>query len=649
MTELGPKPITPRAVFLGEPASRPAGPTLDIGLILRRQRLPLTFCALLGLIAGALHYATSPERHYASAIVLIDERATDPGQEFASEFPLLRSETAVLNEMQVLTSLELAKQVVRDLRLHEDPAFADPPVSAARHALGVLSATLASLLPAEPVTETSAGAPAHPDQEVIATAAALKREVSVNRVGRSFSVEIGVLLHDPELAAQIANGYAAAYLADRQQANRDASEESASWLRANIEEVRRSANAAAIEAAAFRAENRASDPQGLRELEQRVITLNDLHARLLERLEMITIEGSFPMTNGRLLSEALTPRDPALPSAWRLLSVGLVLGLTAGLAIAVLRELRETGLRTGVDVRRQTGLPFLGYLPRLRRARLKRALPVVTRRQGEESVPMLSFIRGPGGAGRHRTAASDSPGPREGRAPAHFDPMLYLPSVEPELAYNHTLQAILARLDRIASRQACIVAVASIDGGAGRTTLAANLAQLAALGGGRTLLIDADFRNPALSRRLGLEATVGLGEVLAGKVSLVDAATALPATGLDVLPYRSPRDPSGEAGIFRLPGILELARAHYGLVVVDTQPLAASADVAAMLPALDAAVLVADWGRTTPAALAEATANEPELARKTAGVVLNRTRTTRLKNYGVHVDPSANGRRRSVT
>ena len=32
--------------------------------------------------------------------------------------------------------------------------------------------------------------------------------------------------------------------------------------------------------------------------------------------------------------------------------MGLVLGLTAGLAIAVLRELRETGLRTGVDVRR---------------------------------------------------------------------------------------------------------------------------------------------------------------------------------------------------------------------------------------------------------------------------------------------------------
>ena len=81
-----------------------------------------------------------------------------------------------------------------------------------------------------------------------------------------------------------------------------------------------------------------------------------------------------------------------------------------------------------------------------------------------------------------------------------------------------------------------------------------------------------------------------------------------------------------------------------------TQPLAASADVAAMLPALDAAVLVADWGRTTPAALAEATANEPELARpKRLASCSTARRTKRLKNYGVHFDLTANGRRRGVT
>ena len=614
----------------------------DFLLILKRQRWPLILGALLGLLAGGVHHVTSPDRYYAASVVLIDERDNYPGQEFASNFPLLRNETAVLNEMQVLGSLELAKQVTRDLALHEDMGFLNQPVSLARSALTGMTGKVRGLLPVPPQTPTG---PA-PDEEarIVATAGKLQREIGITRVGRSFSIEISMILNDPGLAAAIANSYAALYLADRQAASRVASQNGAAWLRENIEEVRQSANEAAQQVADFKAENRASDPQGLRELEQRVITLNELHATLLERLEMITIEGSYPISNGRLLSEAVTPRDPALPKAWRLLSAGLVLGLLAGLAIAAWREMRENGVRTGEDVRRLTGLPFLGYLPRFSRRRIQRLRPIVTQQDVRQGLPAISFSR----RGSQSAEAGDA-APMRAR-PRHFSPALYLPSVAPELPYNDTLKGILARLERMsAPGQGCVAAVSSLNTGEGRTTLAANLAQFAALSGLNTLLIDADVPNPALSHALGFDIEAGLGEVLAGKAALEECIETLPVTGLKVLPYLKPRWPTGQVGMMKLASHLQAARKNYDLVVLDSQPLGASTDVTAVLGALDAVVMVADWGRTCRTALEECMANDPDLARKTAGVVLNRAKMGRLGAYGVMLDKVRDRRRAILT
>lgn len=633
MTDLGVYRLPPADRVRHQPVPGPDGPTApDLVLMLKRQLWPLVIAGAAGLLAGGLHHATSPERYYAAAVVLVDERAADPGQEFAAGFPALRSETAVLNEMQVLRSLELAKTVTRELGLHDHPAFLHPPASLARQTLSDLKSAASAFLP----TEEAAG-PATQDEEapVLAAAVKLQSEVGIHRVGRSFSIEISMIHHDPALAADIANAYAEAYLAQSRLASREAANAGAAWLRENIAEVRESADAAAREAAEFRAVNRALDPQGMQALDQRVATLNEIHARLLERLEMITIEGSYPIANGRLLGEALVPRDPALPKAWRVLSGGLVLGLLAGLLVAAWRELRETGLRTGEDVRAATGLPFLGYLPRFRKARLRRLRPVLMKPLLLEGAPAVAFSR-------FRARPSDDVRRVDHADPIrHFAPHLYLPSVAPDHPYNDPLKGLLARVTRTATDAGCLAAVASLHGREGRTTLAANLAQFAALGGLKTLLVDADLTNPALSRDLGFTSEPGLAEVLAGRATIDECATELPATGLKVLPYVIPAAPVGQASTLKLAGHLAAARASFDLIVLDTQPLGASSDVAALLGTLDTVVMVADWGRTGRAALQSAMSNDPDLARKTVGVVLNRTIMHRLGAYGAGLDRSA--------
>lgn len=621
-------------------AAAPERPALDVWLVLRRQKWPLLIGAALGLMLGLAHFATSPRMYYAVATVMVNEQTNDPTQEFMAGVPLMRNETAVLNQMQVLRSLQMAEQVVRELNLHNTPAFTSPPTSLARQIITGIKTRIRALLPVNAPQDPATGVAE--DARVLGAAMRLQRDLGITRVGRSFSIEVSLVHHDRFLAAAVANAYAAAFLADSQSANQDAAGRSAAWLRTHIENVRAAANEAAREAAEFRAANRASDMQGLRELEQRAQTLNDLHAALLSRLEMIAIEGSYPVSGGRLLSEAVVPRDPALPKAWRLLAAGLVLGLMGGMTVAALRELRETGLRTGEDVRMATGLAFLGYLPRFRKRSLARMRPVVE--QAPAKAPEMPFVsRRPEGADSFKLAWRPAPPApvrpaRSRRLPAGLAPSLCIPALSPDSVYAESLKNVLATIARGAPPGGQVIAVGSLNPREGRTTVAANLAQLSALEGHRTLLIDADVLNPGLSAALGATEGPGLSDVLTDGSAHDAAVVTLPVSALDLLPSMPPGDRTTLPNSVRMARLLAEARATYDVVVVDSQPLGLASDIKSILASLDAVVIVADWGRTRRAALEQYVANEPELAQKVAGVVLNRAVMRRLGSYGVALE-----------
>ena len=139
--------------------------------------------------------------------MLIDERAADPGQEFASEFPASakRNGGAERNAGPDLATNWPSRSSVIS-RAFTRPGFRGHAGVGPANALGVLSATVASA-PAGRAgsTETSAGAPAqNPDQRgSIATAAALETR-SRRQPGRAQLFRWrwrAFWLHDPELAA----------------------------------------------------------------------------------------------------------------------------------------------------------------------------------------------------------------------------------------------------------------------------------------------------------------------------------------------------------------------------------------------------------------------------------------------------------------
>jgi flagellar biosynthesis protein FlhG len=80
-----------------------------------------------------------------------------------------------------------------------------------------------------------------------------------------------------------------------------------------------------------------------------------------------------------------------------------------------------------------------------------------------------------------------------------------------------------------------LIAIASGKGGVGKTWLAITLSHALAVAGRRVLLVDADLGLANVDVQLGLEPSLGLPAVLAGRVPAREAARPHPALGFDIL------------------------------------------------------------------------------------------------------------------
>jgi protein-tyrosine kinase len=124
------------------------------------------------------------------------------------------------------------------------------------------------------------------------------------------------------------------------------------------------------------------------------------------------------------------------------------------------------------------------------------------------------------------------------------------------------------------------LAVISPRANEGCSHLAANLAVVFAQLGERTLLVDANFRNPMQHELFGLNPAVGLSGVLAGRCELDDALSSIaPFDKLTVL-CAGARPPNPQELLSRVVFryVLETAPAGFDAVIIDTPPLLDYAD-----------------------------------------------------------------------
>lgn len=199
-------------------------------------------------------------------------------------------------------------------------------------------------------------------------------------------------------------------------------------------------------------------------------------------------------------------------------------------------------------------------------------------------------------------------------------------------AYKQLRTRVLAELDSLGARS---VLVTGPTAGVGKTTVSLNLAiNISKLSGMKVVLIDLDLRGSSMQDILGTETDYGTERIADEDFSIARAALSLGYDGLLVLPCAKRTADSSERLLapVALDFFRRMQRLPAGfLVIYDTPPVLGCDDVAAILPSMEAAIMVIEEGRTSRRELADATSRLGSLPVVTT--VLNKSRDGDIRKY----------------
>ena len=210
-------------------------------------------------------------------------------------------------------------------------------------------------------------------------------------------------------------------------------------------------------------------------------------------------------------------------------------------------------------------------------------------------------------------------------SPSRVEPHLIAVS-QPRSAYTEQYRGLRTRILEAGERlQMRAIVVTSAGVAEGKTLTALNLAWLLAQTEGvRALVIDSDLRRPCATDYFGIEAQVGLSEVLGGHLNLADAIVRLEPAGLHLLPGGRPRDDVAELLSGPSYGrVLAEVRRMFDYIIIDAPPLGIFTDANVLMSRADCGLLVVRAGKTRYAAVDKLLEQMPK--DRLLGVVLNRT------------------------
>ena len=276
------------------------------------------------------------------------------------------------------------------------------------------------------------------------------------------------------------------------------------------------------------------------------------------------------------------PSSPSSPKPVRNALLGALVGLILGLVLAGIRDRLDRRIRDPRDLESAFGRPIIGRIPKSR--------ALAKRRPAAKSLP-----------------------PAEAEA-------------------FHVLRANL--LYYAADRNARSVLVASAEAGDGKTTVAWNLACAASSPGSRVLLLEGDLRRPTLARSFGVKDAPGLTEFLSDEASLDEVLREIavpssdhsghPARTLDLmLAGSAPPNPLDLLDSARMSRLLQTLSESYDLVVIDTPPTSAAADVIPLLGQVGGVIVVGRMARSTYDSAIELSQLLNRLDAPTLGIVVN--------------------------
>lgn len=216
----------------------------QLWLVFRRRIGWFLLAALITMALVAAYTLTRPTLYTTTATVQLEPRMPEAVKDVDSAAPKMGADTNVIDtEVQILSSPRLAGRVAESLSA-KYPQFRTPP------------------------GDIAAGPGTHP------RAAALLGAVTVRRSGLTFLINIQATAREPQLAADIANGFAREYLAQQAQTKNMTAAEAQAFVDGRLDQLRSEVVAADAAVQNYKINNGLMSAEGATMAEQEVSTLN---------------------------------------------------------------------------------------------------------------------------------------------------------------------------------------------------------------------------------------------------------------------------------------------------------------------------------------------------------------------------------------
>ncbi len=368
----------------------------------------------------------------------------------------------------------------------------------------------------------------------------------------------------------------------------------------------------------------------LAELEREHRISSEIYAMVLDRYNQAKISQTTEISDVYILDSAVPPIPPPR-DALRVLTICLAIGMFGAFSPPVIFDMTNKTVRTEFEFRKMTPFLVLETIPHIHPAKS-------TRRKNRDKKQRDSSAKDKEYTKRTNVLFTSE----------------YRNEYTKELL--RTLRSkVLMLLEGEADKS---MVISSLDAGAGKSTVAANLAMSVALLGKKTLLIDGDLRKGVCHQLFGVDKSPGFYHILqphiaecsngedpnvtqfhlsdeqVTKKTIRSAIRSTPIESLHVIPCGAHSINSSELlSSVRFQKIKDTLSSMYEIVIFDTPPLGAVCDAAVIHESFTKYLFVVKAGETNIVHLKNKIREYPALEKKIAGVILNCGYIGSLRKY----------------
>ena len=335
---------------------------------------------------------------------------------------------------------------------------------------------------------------------------------------------------------------------------------------------------------ALEIERKKTEYEGLQRKLDRAQRLYDL---ILNRLQEVDISAGIQLESVRILERALVPGSMNNPRNLQGLFLAAIIGIGIGIALIVLLDFMDDSFHVPEEAVKALDIPFLGLVPTAH-----------WKRDGDEAYWVGRVDPSSGFAEAYRNIRS----------------VLMLNPGDPPPRVFSVISSVPKE---------------------GKTTTCANLGTSFAQTGRRILLVDMDLHRGSLHHLFGLQAGVGISDVLTGKATMEGVVQHTSVPGLDLVATGT--FPENPAELILRPAMqqfLQEATEKYDLVFMDAPPVLAVSESTVVAALSDAVIMVIHGGRTSRKLARMSLRQLLARGANMAGLVINNLDMLHAAHYG---------------